>query len=106
VVTQVNNSSGTANKTPADFTINIDNPSAQSFPGSEAGKLLTLNVGNYSVEPVPDDSYAFYKSAECTGSIIAAQTKTCVVIYTANPPPPPPIDMQQNIDINSWQEKT
>ena len=107
VVTQVNNSSGTANKTPSDFTISTNNPTTTTFIDDGTGTILdNLNTGSYSIMPQadPDEKYTFSKSPDCEGTISASETKTCVVIYTANPPPPPPIDMQQNIDINSWHE--
>jgi len=108
VVTQVNNASGTAGKSPADFTISIDNPSAHSFADNGTGTVLSnLVAGSYTVMPGPDPDgkYGVSQSPDCSGTIAAAQTKTCVIVYTANPPAPPPIDIQQNIDINSWVEK-
>ncbi len=104
VITQVNNSSGTSNKTSTDFTITIDNPSPQTFQGSETGELRTLNPGDYNITSEIDPQYSVSNSPDCSGTIAAAETKTCVIIYTANPPPPPPIETQQNIDINSWKE--
>ncbi len=107
VVTQVNNASGTASKNPSNFTISVSNPYLHSFSDDGTGTILDdLNKGAYTVVPEQDidGKYTVARSPECVGNIDEGQTKTCVVIYTANPPPPPPIDMQQNIDINSWHE--
>lgn len=107
VVTQVNNASGTASKTASDFDININNPTNHVFSDDGTGTIFdNLNVGSYAITPEDDTDgeYTHSMSPECVGTIAASQTKTCVVIYTSNPPPPPPIEIQQNIDVNSWHE--
>ena len=111
VITQVNNISGTANKTANQFKLDLYNPAdsttSQELTGLENGELRTLTTGSYNVAPRsdPDKQYTVSASPDCSGTIAAAETKTCVIIYTANSPSPPPIEMQQNIDINSWEEK-
>jgi hypothetical protein len=110
VVTQVNNDSGTASKSPADFTIWVDGLSPSTFPGSDIGQSLTLTPGNYNVTSTNDPLYTVSKSDgesnDCDGIIVAnGETKTCVIVYIADPPTPPAIvTSPENISINTWTE--
>jgi len=112
VVTQANNSSGTASLEADDFDLDINVTSSEGVTksvmmnGSETGDLIELSYeDDYAVEPQAEDGYSYSTSPDCDGHDIGyAQTKTCVVVYTADPPPAPAIEIQQNIDINSWTE--
>lgn len=109
VVTQTNNASGTANNDPGDFelTIKTNGLPLDAVSGSETGQLFEFDEGDdWEVVPQPTDGYTFTASSDCKGSNIDyAVTKTCVVVYTADPPDPPAIELQQNIDIDSWVEQ-
>lgn len=65
----------------ADFTMNVTgaSPSPSSFAGSEAGTLVTLNAGSYSVGETGPAGYAASMSSDCSGSIAIGESKTCTV---------------------------
>lgn len=75
----VNDNGGT--KVASGFTINVSgtNPNPSSFPGNEAGTVVTLEAGSYSVSENPDSGYNTTYSTDCSGSIAAGETKTCTV---------------------------
>src|SRR5258706_3294542 len=65
------------------ITVTATNPSPATFPGAEApGTTVTLGVGSYSVEEQNLTGYTESKSADCSGSIDAGQTKTCTITNT------------------------
>lgn len=75
----VNNNGGT--KVAGDFAVSVAGSGAtpSSFPGSESGTSVTLNPGSYSVGESGSSGYSSSLSSDCTGSIVAGQTKTCTV---------------------------
>ncbi|MBI5654537.1 DUF11 domain-containing protein [Candidatus Uhrbacteria bacterium] len=83
----VNDDSGT--KSPGDFTLTVNgtNPSQTSFAGSTSGVSVTLDAGSYTVDENADSGYAKSLGANCSGTLAAGDTKTCIVtnddIYTA-----------------------
>jgi uncharacterized repeat protein (TIGR01451 family) len=98
----VNDNGGT--KHAADFTLTVSgtDPSPGSFPGSEAGTVVTLKPGPYAVNEATVSGYATTKSASCSGSLIHyGDTATCTVTNNdiAAPPPPPPPAGVPEIDL-------
>jgi hypothetical protein len=80
VKTVVNNDGGAA--TAADFTMDVTGTSVSDahFPGTAAGKTVTLNAGAYSVDESGGPSgYAKALSADCSGTIAIGQEKTCTI---------------------------
>src|SRR5207249_6779736 len=78
-----------------DFTLTVSGttPSPASFPGNEAGTLVTLKPGPYAVNEAAAAGYTTAKSEGCSGSLIHyGDTATCTVTNNdvAGPPPPPP----------------
>ena len=77
----VNNGPGTA--TASLFTMNITgttNISPNAFSGSEAGIDVTLDAGSYSVsESGGPTGYLESNSSDCSGTILAGETKTCTI---------------------------
>ncbi len=82
----VNDNGGTA--VAGDFTMNVTatNPSDASFPGVEApGTEITLDAGAYSVAEPAVAGYLTTYSADCTGTAVIGQTKTCTVTNDDKP---------------------
>ena len=80
VKTVINDNGGTA--VASDFTINVTgtNVSTSSFAGSAAGVDVTLDAGAYSVtEPVVPAGYLQTGLGDCSGTILAGETKTCTI---------------------------
>lgn len=80
VKTVVNDNGGTA--VASDFTLNVagTNVSNPSFAGSVAGVDVTLDAGSYTVtEPIVPAGYLQTGSGDCSGTIVAGQTKTCAI---------------------------
>jgi uncharacterized repeat protein (TIGR01451 family) len=98
----VNDNGGT--KHAADFTLTVSgtSPSPASFPGSEAGTVVTLKPGPYAVNEAAAAGYTTTKSETCSGSLIHyGDTATCTVTNNdiASPPPPPPPAGVPEIDL-------
>lgn len=79
IKTVVNDDGGQA--VSSDFTMNVSgtNVSTSSFPGSETGTSVTLDAGSYSVTEDAASGYTASYSADCTGTIVAGETKTCTI---------------------------
>jgi hypothetical protein len=76
----INDNGGT--KVASDFTMNVTatNPSLTSFPGAEApGTTVTVDPGAYSVDETADSGYKKTLGANCSGTVVAAQTVTCTI---------------------------
>jgi uncharacterized repeat protein (TIGR01451 family) len=98
----INDNGGT--KKAADFTLTVSgtDPSPASFPGNEAGTVVTLKPGPYAVNEAAVSGYATTKSESCSGSLIHyGDTATCTVTNNdiASPPPPPPPPGVPEIDL-------
>jgi streptogramin lyase len=66
----------------SDFTMNIVavNPNQTSFPGAESpGTEVFVDPGAYSVTETVPSGYSVTYSADCSGTIMASQTKTCII---------------------------
>jgi len=84
-VIKVVDNKGYGTLTPADFTMYVTgtNVSTTGFPGESApGTLVTLNQGTYAVTEDEDPMYSAYYSADCSGTIMVGQTKTCTITNT------------------------
>jgi uncharacterized repeat protein (TIGR01451 family) len=87
----VNDEGGT--KSAGDFTLTVSgaSPSPASFPGAEAGTVVTLQPGPYAVNEAAVSGYATSKSAGCSGTLVHfGDTATCTVTNNDIAPPPPP----------------
>jgi hypothetical protein len=75
----INDNGGTS--TASDFTMQITgtNVSTSTFQGSATGTVVTLSPGAYSVDEATSTQYAKTLSADCSGSILAGQNKTCTI---------------------------
>lgn len=75
----INDDGGT--KIAADFTMNVTgtNVSMTSFIGSEIGTNVTLDPGAYSVDENFVADYNKTLGTDCTGTVTAGETKTCIV---------------------------
>jgi uncharacterized repeat protein (TIGR01451 family) len=75
----INDNGGTA--TASSFTIGVSgtNASPNSFPGDEAGTLVALDAGSYSVTEGAHAGYDVSYSGDCSGTIAAGESKTCTV---------------------------
>src|SRR6266550_750830 len=75
----INNDGGT--KAAADFTITVTggSPAPATFAGSEAGTVVTINAGAYSVDEATVTGYATSLSSGCAGTIAVSETKTCTI---------------------------
>ncbi len=88
VIKQVINDNG-GTKTPGDFTLTVNgtNPSQTSFAGSSDGVSVIMDAGSYSVDENADSGYAKSLGDNCSGTLAAGDTKTCIVtnndVYTA-----------------------
>ncbi len=78
----VNGYSG--DKTADDFMMQVtgNSPSQTSFPGDETGTTVYLNEGSYAVSEGAHDGYSESLSADCTGTIMAGDVKTCTITNT------------------------
>jgi uncharacterized repeat protein (TIGR01451 family) len=92
----VNNDGGT--KTAGDFALTVSGvaPSPASFPGSEAGTVVSLKPGPYAVNEAAVSGYASSKSDGCSGTLMHyGDTATCTVtnddIAVPGPPTGPPL---------------
>jgi uncharacterized repeat protein (TIGR01451 family) len=88
----INDNGGT--KHAGDFTLTVSGttPSPASFPGNEAGTVVTLKPGPYAVNEAAAAGYTAAKSEGCSDSLIHyGDTATCTVTNNdvAGPPPPP-----------------
>ena len=82
VIKHVINDSGTGSKSAGDFTMSVtaQNPSQTSFAGVEApGVTISVDPGDYNVDEVDNFNYTKSRSAECSGTIAAGETKTCTI---------------------------
>jgi uncharacterized repeat protein (TIGR01451 family) len=71
----------------------VSGPSASpaSFPGSEAGTVVTMQPGPYAVNEAAVAGYATTKSASCSGTLIHfGDEATCTVTNDDIAAPPPP----------------
>ncbi len=76
----VNNSGGTS--TAGQWTMDVtgSNPSDNHFAGSEAGVVITMNAGSYSVnESGGPSGYAKTLSAGCSGTLAPGASVTCTI---------------------------
>ncbi len=80
IIKQVTNDNG-GTKVAADFTMSVtgNNPAMTSFPGNDAGTTISIDAGSYSVGEVADSGYAATYSADCSGSLLPGESKTCTV---------------------------
>lgn len=91
VIKHVDNSRG-GGAVASDFTMTVNGTNVQpsaSFPGSESGTTVSLNVGSYSVTESHLANYAETTSGDCSGTIALGDQKTCTITNTYTPPPPP-----------------
>jgi uncharacterized repeat protein (TIGR01451 family) len=98
----VNDNGGTKNAGNFTLTVSGTSPSPASFPGSEAGTVVTLQPGPYAVNETAVSGYSTSKSATCAGSLAHfGDTATCTVTNddVAAPPPPPPPLRAPEIDL-------
>ncbi|MGI0027164.1 MAG: hypothetical protein ACREAD_04915 [Nitrosopumilaceae archaeon] len=67
--------------TAANFTMNVagSSPLPASFPGSESPGTVVIVAGSYSVSESGPVGYTSSLSADCTGTILAGQVKTCTI---------------------------
>ncbi|KKW06172.1 MAG: hypothetical protein UY40_C0002G0022 [candidate division CPR1 bacterium GW2011_GWC1_49_13] len=83
----VNDNGGTASA--GDFTMTINGVTADggnSFAGSESpGTNKVVSLGSYSVSESGPSGYSASYSADCTGTSVAGQTKTCTVTNDDQP---------------------
>jgi hypothetical protein len=88
--TVINNDLGTS--TASDFTLDVSatNPSQSSVVGNASGTAVTVSAGAYAVTEASSTAYTASFSADCSGTIAAAETKTCIVTNNDVTPPPPP----------------
>ncbi len=63
------------------FTMNVTGTyvSDDSFPGEEAGTLITLDAGVYSVNETDYPGYTKSIGANCSGTVAFGDTKTCTI---------------------------
>jgi hypothetical protein len=91
VIKHVDNSAG-GSAVASDFTMRVNGTNVQpsaSFPGSESGTTVSLNVGSYSVTESHLANYVETTSGDCSGTIALGDQKTCTITNTYTPPPPP-----------------
>jgi hypothetical protein len=86
IVQKVINDANGVSATASDFTFMISGVTAKdgnSFSGNESGveKQLT-SIGEYTVTEESAPAYEVSYSADCSGSIMLGETKTCVVTNT------------------------
>jgi uncharacterized repeat protein (TIGR01451 family) len=87
----VNDNGGTAAASAFTIAVSGSSPSPASFPGSEAGTVVTLQPGPYAVNEAAVAGYAQSKSAGCSGTLVHfGDTATCTVTNDDIAAPPPP----------------
>ncbi len=97
----VNDNSGTS--VAGDFTMNVTGTdvSDDSFPGSEAGTLITLSPGSYSVDESPATGYTKTLSAGCSGTISSGQNIVCTITNDDVAPPNPTLTLNKTVTNNN-----
>ena len=112
VITDVVNTDG-GTKQASDFNVSISGgaPNPGSFVGSATGKEVFVTPGStYSVTQSNTQTgyYPAYRSANCTGSLSAGESKTCVIVNDDIPVAPTQgsnaVAPPSNINIGSWQQ--
>ncbi|MFZ8938012.1 MAG: hypothetical protein ACO2Y5_07155, partial [Nitrosopumilaceae archaeon] len=80
VIKNVVNDDG-GNKTTSDFTMIVTDSDNEivTFPGSSSGTTLLLPHGSYSVSEIPDTSYSWSSSTECSGTVESEDVLTCTI---------------------------
>ena len=76
----VNDNGGTA--TAASFTLSVtgSSPVPASFPGAESpGTTVAVNAGTYGVSETGPSGYSESDSADCSGSLVVGDFKTCTI---------------------------
>jgi hypothetical protein len=75
----INDNGGT--NFPADFTMIVtgNSPNPASFPGTEPGRLVTLNAGSYTVDELAAAGYTKTLSAGCSGTLAIGGVALCTV---------------------------
>ena len=84
---------GEGDKVASDFTLKVTPRFGEEamVTGNEAGEVLTLNRGRYSViETNPDSGYDVSYSTGCNGRMPLNGKRTCIVTNTKKPVEPPP----------------
>jgi hypothetical protein len=78
-------------KTASDFTMAVTGTgvSTPSFAGSETGATVTLSPGSYSVDEADSMGYLKTIGADCAGTILAGEHKTCTITNTYQAPQDP-----------------
>lgn len=111
VVTHLVNNEPTPNTGTAvssDFDANVTGSgvSPATFSGSESGVIVTMNPGTYSITSSAKNGYTQSLTPTCNstdgGTIVAGETRVCVVTYDDIPPPPPPPNL--NLTPGTLQE--
>jgi hypothetical protein len=102
ITTVTNNNGGSLAESAFTANVNAINPSATSFAGSASGVSVTVDPGAYSISEDPVNGYNEILGATCSGSIVAGETRVCVLSNDDVPPPPPPPNF--NVTTGSWQE--
>lgn len=95
VVKHVDNKGNDGTKKAEDFKIMVDGTkvSEPSFPGSEDGVTVTLNVGEYKVTEEEDtENYTAEYSKGCSGTIGLGEERKCTIVNTG-------IDHKPLIDV-------
>ena len=74
-------------KVAGDFTMHVSavNLSETSFPGSEAGTLVSVDAGSYSVSEDELAGYTASYSQDCSGTLAFGGSATCTITNTAEP---------------------
>jgi pimeloyl-ACP methyl ester carboxylesterase len=98
VVMHVENDNG-GNATAENFTINVTgtNVTNTSFEGSETGTTVILDTGEYSIDENESDGYLKILGENCSGTITAGETKTCII---TNDDKAPTVTLTKNITNN------
>ncbi len=80
-----NNPTYSYTRQPSDFTVSVQaqNPSISSFPGSQSGVSVTL-AGSYSVQVAQIQGFNPTYSIGCTGTVTQGQEATCVITESAS----------------------
>ena len=83
VINKVINEGG-GNKKASDFTINVhgNDPLPSSFSGSSSGIPVMLHMGMYSVTEKGPPGYNSTLSDDCSGGMMSAETKKCIITNT------------------------
>ena len=83
VINKVVNEGG-GNKKASDFTINVhgNDPLPSSFSGSLSGIPVMLHMGMYSVTEKGPPGYNSTLSDDCSGGMMSAETKKCIITNT------------------------